>query len=39
LIGLVETIEGTAANAFMERKYNFALSTNGVPIPATYVPF
>jgi hypothetical protein len=33
LIGLVETIEGTAANSFQERKYNFNMSSNGVPIP------
>ena len=28
LIGLVETIEGTAANGFMERKYNFNMSND-----------
>lgn len=33
LIGLVETIEGTAANSFQERKYNFNMNSNGVPIP------
>ena len=42
LIGLVLTIEGTAANAFLERRYNFSLSTNGAGIfdPAPrYLPF
>ena len=38
LIGLVETIEGTAANNFLERKYNFGMSTNGVPIGTEFVP-
>jgi hypothetical protein len=33
LIGLVETIEGTAANSFQERKYDFNMSTNGIPVP------
>jgi hypothetical protein len=33
LIGLVETIEGTAPNAFMERKYNFNMYSNLLPIP------
>jgi hypothetical protein len=33
LIGLVETIEGTAANNFQERKYDFNMSTNGIPVP------
>jgi hypothetical protein len=32
LIGLVETIEGTAPNAFMERKYNFNMYSNLLPI-------
>ena len=38
LIGLVETVEGTAANGFLERKYNFNMSTNGVPQPIAFVP-
>ena len=38
LIGLVETIEGTAANGFMERKYNFNMSNDGFPIPTAFVP-
>jgi hypothetical protein len=38
LIGLVETVEGTAANGFLERKYNFNLQTNGVPVATTFVP-
>jgi hypothetical protein len=33
LLGLVETNEGTAANSFTERKYNFNMSSNGVPVP------
>ena len=33
LIGLVETIEGTPANGLNERKYNFNMSTNGIPVP------
>jgi hypothetical protein len=33
LIGLVETVEGTAANSFLERKYNFNMSTNGILVP------
>ena len=39
LIGLVETIEGSIGNSFMERKYNFNMSTNSAPIITTYVPF
>ena len=38
LIGLVETIEGTAANGFMERKYNFNMSNAGFRIPTAFVP-
>jgi hypothetical protein len=38
LIGQVETIEGTAANDFLERKYNFNMSTNGISVPAAFVP-
>jgi hypothetical protein len=38
LIGLVETVEGTAANSFLERKYNFNMDTDGVPIVTTFVP-
>ena len=37
LIGLVETVEGTAANSFLERKYNFNMSTNGIPLPIALV--
>jgi hypothetical protein len=33
LIGLVETNEGTVANSFTERKYNFNMSSNGVSVP------
>ena len=38
LIGLVETVEGTAANDFLERKYNFNMSTDGVPVSTAFVP-
>jgi hypothetical protein len=38
LIGLVQTIEGTSANAFMERGYIFTMVTNGVLVPTTFVP-
>lgn len=31
LIGIVETIEGTPANGFLERKYNFNMNTANVP--------
>ena len=37
LIGLVETIEGTAANSFQERKYDFNMSTDGIPV--AFQPF
>ena len=32
LIGLVETIEGTAANGFQERKYNFNMYNDGTAV-------
>jgi hypothetical protein len=38
LIGLVETVEGTAANGFLERKYNFNMSTDGHPVLTAFVP-
>jgi hypothetical protein len=41
LIGLVETIEGTAANGFLERKYNFNMVSANVPasiINTEFVP-
>jgi hypothetical protein len=38
LIGLVETVEGTAANSFEERKYNFNMSANGALVPTRFVP-
>jgi hypothetical protein len=37
LIGLVETIEGTAAGGFMERKYNFNMYNDSFPVPTTFV--
>jgi len=39
LLGLIETIEGTAANSFLERKYNFNTVNNSVDIPTKFVPF
>jgi hypothetical protein len=38
LIGLIETIEGTAANAFAERKYNYLMSADDFPQEAVFVP-
>jgi hypothetical protein len=39
LLGLIETIEGTAANSFLERKYNFNVNITGDPVATTFVPF
>jgi hypothetical protein len=38
LIGLIETIEGTAANAFAERKYNYLMGNDSVPVVTTFSP-
>ena len=38
LIGLVETLEGTSANNFGERKYNFNMSTDGFPVATAFLP-
>jgi hypothetical protein len=38
LIGLIETVEGTAANGFLERKYNFNMSNDSNPVPTAFVP-
>jgi len=38
LIVLVETLEGTVANSFLERKYNFNTQNNSVVVPTTFVP-
>jgi len=38
LLGLVETIEGTAANNFLERKYNFNMNDNGIGLKTDFVP-
>src|SRR6516162_212680 len=38
LIALVETIEGTAANLFLERKYNFNTQNDSFVVPTTFVP-
>jgi len=37
LIGLVETVEGTSANKFGERKYNFNMSTDRFPVQPTFL--
>jgi hypothetical protein len=39
LIGMVQTNEGTLANAFQERGYIFQMYDNSVPIPTRFVPF
>jgi hypothetical protein len=39
LLGLIETIEGTAANMFLERKYNFNVNVTGNPVDTRFVPF
>jgi hypothetical protein len=38
LIGLIETIEGTAANTFAERKYNYLMGTDGDPQEGAFSP-
>jgi len=38
LIGLIETVEGTAANNFQERRYNYLMQNNSVGVPTTFVP-
>jgi hypothetical protein len=39
LLGLIETTEGTAANNFLERKYNFNVNVTGNPVSTRFVPF
>jgi len=39
LLGLIETTEGTVANSFLERKYNFHVNVNGAPVSTRFVPF
>ena len=39
LLGLIETTEGTAANVFLERKYNFNVNVTGTPVATRFVPF
>src|SRR3984893_1132611 len=39
LLGLIETTEGTAANVFLERKYNFNVNVTGNPVATRFVPF
>jgi hypothetical protein len=39
LLGLIETIEGTVANGFLERKYNFNVNVTGNPVSTRFVPF
>jgi hypothetical protein len=38
LIGLIETIEGTVANGFQERKYNFNMQNDSFPVNTTFFP-
>ena len=38
LIGLVETIEGTVADGFQNRKYNFNMSSDGFAVDTLFVP-
>jgi len=39
LIGLIETNEGTIADGFLNRKYNFNTVNNSVPVTTKFVPF
>jgi hypothetical protein len=39
LLGLIETTEGTAANGFLERKYNWSTNVTGAPVSTRFVPF
>ena len=39
LLGLVQTFEGTAANAYMERSYIYNMFDDSVPVPTFFVPF
>ena len=39
LLGLIETIEGTPGNFFLERKYNFNVNVIGPPIATIFLPF
>src|SRR5262249_24575358 len=39
LLGLIETTEGTAANMYLERKYNFNVNVTGNPVTTRFVPF
>jgi hypothetical protein len=38
LIGIVETIEGTVADGFQNRKYNFNMSSDGFAVDTAFVP-
>jgi hypothetical protein len=38
LIGLVETSEGTVANGFLERKYNFNMQNDSFPVDTIFFP-
>ena len=38
LIGLVETVEGTVADGFQNRKYNFNMSSDGFPVNTAFIP-
>jgi len=39
LIGLVQTIEGTAANSLFERSYIYNMFDDSVPVPTRFLPF
>jgi len=39
LIGLVQTIEGTAANNFLERSYIYNMFDDSIGVPTFYLPF
>jgi hypothetical protein len=38
LIGLIETSEGTVANGFLERKYNFNMQNDSFPVNTIFFP-
>lgn len=39
LIGLVQTVEGTAANGYQERSYIYNMFNDSVAVPTYFVPF
>jgi hypothetical protein len=38
LIGLVETTEGTVADGFLNRKYNFNMQNDSFPVDTLFIP-